>query len=349
MTIALSRRLRSTDLRLAVPHSETHSATLLLTALLTYGAVMMLLSGVATGSLVAVIDLYAPIAFDSVILVAAVTAAICLVSRVSARRMTERFFWLGVGGVMVWLMLPFFGLFKQLILPHRGFVWDHAFAHVGSSLWGIAPWQITHAVFGSTAGTRFLDDTYDFWMVLMFAFPMAIALLFDNRIVRFRLMVSWFGAWVLIGTVAAWVFASAGPCYYNALVGPDASYAELQRHLAVIARSAAAEGHPIGTLRFQTILLKAFRLHEYEPAGGISAMPSMHVAMATLMAIAGFCHSRMWGLLMTVYALLIWIASIHFGWHYFIDGPVAAVMMIGVWKLTAPLATAAYAPPRRHR
>ena len=71
-------------------------------------------------------------------------------------------------------------------------------------------------------------------------------------------------------------------------------------------------------------------------------MPSMHVAMATLMAIGGFKYSRPWGALLTVYALLIWIGSIHFGWHYFIDGPVATVMMAGVWVLTAPVARCCY-------
>ena len=87
---------------------------------------------------------------------------------------------------------------------------------------------------------------------------------------------SWFAAWVIIGTVGAWAFASAGPCYFNTFIGPDANYAELQRRLAVIAGIASAQGHPIVSIDAQAVLLKIYASGQLEPAAGISAMPSMH-------------------------------------------------------------------------
>jgi membrane-associated phospholipid phosphatase len=73
-------------------------------------------------------------------------------------------------------------------------------------------------------------------------------------------------------------------------------------------------------------------------ASGISAMPSMHVAMATLFAIAGFRRSRLLGGIFTVYALTIWVASVHLGWHYALDGVVGAAMMGALWSLSKPIA-----------
>jgi membrane-associated phospholipid phosphatase len=76
----------------------------------------------------------------------------------------------------------------------------------------------------------------------------------------------------------------------------------------------------------------------YVPGFGISAMPSVHVAMATLFAIGGFVMHRWIGWLMTAYAILIWIGSIYLGWHYATDGIVGASMTIGLWKLSGKLA-----------
>ena len=84
-------------------------------------------------------------------------------------------------------------------------------------------------------------------------------------------------------------------------------------------------------------------------------MPSMHVALATLIGIAGFQRNRAWGIVLSSYAFLIWIGSIFFGWHYIVEtldyvrahvvpviGPVAALMIFAIWKGSAPLARLMY-------
>lgn len=329
-----------------VAAADTRAAGFLIGTILVYGAIMFPLSGVHLSSLLHVLGEYAVIAAYSVVLVGAGYAAVCIVSPIANRRMNERLFWLLVAGLLVWLTIPLFGLFKQLVLPDRGFVWDARLAHLGRALLGVSPWTLTHRWFGSVAGTRLLDTAYNSWMGLMYALPLVAAVTFSDRILRYRILVSWLGAWILLGTVAAWVFASAGPCYYNVFVGHDANYAELLANLARIAKAAAAEGHPINSLYYQPLLLDAYRAREYAPAGGISAMPSMHVAMATLMVIAASKRSGLLAALFGFYWLLIWIGSVHFGWHYFVDGPVATLMMVGVWKLAGIAAQAAFSDER---
>ena len=324
---------------------DRRAAVVVLGSVFAYGFVMQRLSGVSVGSLIGVVMMFEPIA-AAVILFVALVATTVWIARPDVRDNVEsRLFWLLVAGSMAWLTFPLFGMFKQVVLPLRGFLWDSSLAHIGRLLLGVSPWQVTHSVFGSLGATRFLDSVYSLWLILIFAFPMVAAVAFGDPRVRFRLIFSWFSAWVVIGTLAAWVFASAGPIYYNSLVGPDANYAALQLRLAGLERLATADGHPLAALEFQPILLNAFRLRDYTPAGGISAMPSMHVALAILLVISGFQRNRLWGIALTTYALLIWIASIHFGWHYFVDGPVAALMMFSLWWASAPLAARLYPAP----
>jgi hypothetical protein len=62
-------------------------------------------------------------------------------------------------------------------------------------------------------------------------------------------------------------------------------------------------------------------------------MPSLHNAMAVLFACAAYQADRRIGRLFAGYALLIWIGSIHLGWHYAVDGIVAAALTVAIWKL----------------
>jgi hypothetical protein len=40
--------------------------------------------------------------------------------------------------------------------------------------------------------------------------------------------------------------------------------------------------------------------------------------------------------------MLIWIASIHLGWHYASDGLLGAAMMAGLWVLSGPASQLIY-------
>ena len=66
-------------------------------------------------------------------------------------------------------------------------------------------------------------------------------------------------------------------------------------------------------------------------ASGISAMPSLHVAIVTLCAISGWYVNRLVGGLMTLFAIVIFIGSIHLGWHYAVDGYASALATAAIW------------------
>lgn len=67
--------------------------------------------------------------------------------------------------------------------------------------------------------------------------------------------------------------------------------------------------------------------------GGISAMPSMHMAWTYMWAFAAWQINRGLGIVAHFYAVIIWIGSVHLGWHYFVDGLVSLIVVTIIWQL----------------
>jgi hypothetical protein len=68
--------------------------------------------------------------------------------------------------------------------------------------------------------------------------------------------------------------------------------------------------------------------------GGVSAFPSLHVALPLLGACAAWPRMRWlaWGLL--GYAIVLWIGTVHLGWHYAVDGEASALLIYPIWWLS---------------
>lgn len=74
--------------------------------------------------------------------------------------------------------------------------------------------------------------------------------------------------------------------------------------------------------------------------GGVSAMPSLHVAMVSLTAY-WLAHAQRWTLLLTVpWVLAVWTSTVVLGWHYALDGAggivLAALSVLCVRRLRLP-------------
>lgn len=299
-------------------------------------------------------DAFALVTFRFVASALALAMLLCLATAYAQRRglakvRIDRSTMLAVllAGLLVGLTIPVYGIFKQLVLPARGFPLDPALRAVDRAMFlGADPWHLSHALMPSVAVTQFLDRLYTLWMPMMFIFPMLAILAGRTQIDRVRLVGCWLAAWVLIGGVGAWLLGSAGPCYYNVLVTPDAGFAMFDERLQEQAQLARASGWPIAAIEFQSMLLQAYRDGGYAPAGGISAAPSMHVAMATLLAIGAFNVNRWLGAGLSVFALLIWVGSVHLGWHYAVDGLISVLAMLAIWLASDTVTRRALAPRR---
>ena len=61
--------------------------------------------------------------------------------------------------------------------------------------------------------------------------------------------------------------------------------------------------------------------------GGISAFPSVHVALVTMNALFVIERSRFWGILAFGYVAFVLASSVYLGWHYAIDGYASIVLV----------------------
>jgi hypothetical protein len=244
--------------------------------------------------------------------------------------------------LMFGLLVGSFGLFKQEVLVKAGFGFDPMFRMADRFMFlGIDPWRITHAL-PSPWTSLVLDRIYHGWFA-----PMSLGLIlcaFVRRPVRARTqyMLAFALSWIVIGSLMAYLLPSAGPCYWGLLTGRPGPYDALMSGLYAdqAKLQAGLHGSLLGALSEQAYLLSLYRGAAVGVGGGISAMPSMHVALAALFACAAFRLGRVWGWLAAAYAALVFVASVHLAWHYAVDGVVGAGAAILIWRLSGYLAAA---------
>ena len=233
------------------------------------------------------------------------------------------------------VLMTAFTFFKQSALRGAGFGYGPWFADADRTLFGTDPWRITHILFASPWSTQALDLAYHAWFA-----PMTLGVAFcafakPGSILSWRYLLSYCLLWIVLGSLMAYAFPAAGPVYFAEFQHQAGRFAELSQLLAsedATLRMHGASG--LSALTYQQHLLVNFKHGPIVMGGGISAMPSLHNALAVLFACVAWHLSRSLGRIMTGYAAIVWIGSIHLGWHYALDGVVAFVATIALWSLS---------------
>jgi hypothetical protein len=234
-------------------------------------------------------------------------------------------------------LLASFNSFKQMILPLAGYGWDPMIAAADKALFlGHDPWRVTHAIFSSPQATVMIDRAYHGWFVPMSLGLVACAFMPASTYrLRTQYMLTYIAVWIVIGSIFAYLMPSAGPCFYEPLVGNSATFHDLIQSLH---RTEAETGSVLTSLNNQQMLLELRNSDKLIIGGGISAMPSVHNGLAVLFALGAFRLNRRAGYVVAAYAMMIWIGSIHLGWHYALDGLVAAAMTLVLWIVCGRIA-----------
>ncbi|WP_394180541.1 phosphatase PAP2 family protein [Yoonia maritima] len=220
-----------------------------------------------------------------------------------------------------------FTVFKARVVGMNGYDYDAIFAKWDLAIFGKQPWEITHAIFPDAQTTALFDIIYHPAFLPMLIGYLVCASARSKPALRYTYMASFLVGFIVIGMVMAAAMSSAGPVYDDILFVTGGDFAPLISHLA-------AQGEEVPNMSFlyaQKYLLALQQSDHAGFGGGISAMPSMHVVMAFLWTLAGWHLNRAIGVLMTVYALLIWMISVHLGWHYFVDGLVGIIVISLIW------------------
>ena len=243
---------------------------------------------------------------------------------------TERLCNLLLIGLFVPAFLSSFTSFKIIFPAIHSFSWDISLAKLDAFIHGgKQPWQWLQPVFGYPIVTSIISFFYYLWFFVMYGVLCWQAFSLNNKQLRMQFFLTYLLSWVIIGTISAIIFSSAGPCYYGYVVeGGKNVFKPLMDYLYT-----ANQSFHLKSIDIQKLLWSAYNGRETGLVKGISAMPSMHMSMSFLFVLLGWRVNRIAGILFTLFALIIFVGSIHLGWHYASDG-YAGVTLTGIIWVT---------------
>ena len=238
----------------------------------------------------------------------------------------------GAGVLLVIALLPLFmnafGSWKAAIPQLQPFAWDASFMRLDRLLHGGAdPWRLLEPLLRRP----WLVSAWDYGYTLFIPVQTAVVLWQvwneDHR-ERHRFLIAYVLTWILLGTVAAIGFSSAGPCFYGEVVGGPDPFVPLFELLGAVHAV-----HPLGALEAQQVLWASHTRGMAIPFTGISAMPSMHVALPMLFVLVAWRHGGYLRLLFLAYLGFNLVGSVLLGWHYAVDGYAGMLGAAVIWAV----------------
>ncbi|MBX3568240.1 MAG: phosphatase PAP2 family protein [Rhizobiaceae bacterium] len=232
------------------------------------------------------------------------------------------------GMLIMQSMLVFFGTFTSVknILPllHDGFAYDRLHADIDAALHGgVDPWRLIQTVWGTESIRQIVEWNYNFlWFLVCYGALFFVATSPRARKHRTRYVVAFMLVWIVVGNILAGAFLSAGPAFYGLVTGDTLRFAEQLEFLA--GREITAV-----TASYQDYLWNAHVSGQAGLGTGISAFPSVHVALTSLNAYFLCLFSRRLGAVAFCYVGFVELSSVYLAWHYAIDG-YAAILVTGL-------------------
>lgn len=234
---------------------------------------------------------------------------------------------LRLAGILLFTCMAIFhGTFTSMksMLPElHPFTFDPFLASMDVALHGQQPWRYLQLFDGMTEVVRFFYRQV--WFLLLGGITFAMCLARPGKL-RSQYIWTFMFCWVGLGIVVAGTFMSAGPIYYDRLLQAD-RFAELT------ARLQSLRTPTIPTTLYADLLWESYTEKIPGLGSGISAFPSLHLAMSTLFALTAMRVGKLMGGLMLAYLVITMIGSVHLGWHYAVDGYVSIIATTAFWGL----------------
>ncbi|WP_427965074.1 phosphatase PAP2 family protein [Altererythrobacter sp.] len=224
-------------------------------------------------------------------------------------------------------IVPAFSSLKSMIPLFTDYTWDPVLiAWDRMIFFGRDPWELLQPVLGYPAITAGLAVIYHLWLLLLYpgVFYMAFARQID-RDTRRAFFLSYIMGWSLVGGLLATMLASVGPVFAEPLLGITDFVAQTDY------LRAANEQIPVMVVPVQDMLVERFMASERGLGSGITAMPSMHIAICVLYWIAMREVSPRLGRYFLAFMIVIWIGSVHLAYHYALDGLASLIAMAAIW------------------
>lgn len=227
------------------------------------------------------------------------------------------------------ILLPYFSKMKSAIPLFNEYSWDAAFiAWDRAIFFGYDAWEVLQPIIGYPIITAFLALLYQLWFLLLYPGVMFFAFAKIDPQIRRQFFLSYVLSWTLVGGAMATWLASVGPCFVGPMLG-DTTFDGQMAYLY-----AANEQVPIMVLPVQEMLLEWYGKAESGLGSGITAMPSMHCAIAFLYWIAVRRIHKGWGAFFGVFFFITWVSSVHLAYHYAVDGLVSLLAVAAIWAVS---------------
>lgn len=202
----------------------------------------------------------------------------------------------------------------KIMLPLASPFWaDPLLADVDHAIFRVDPWLIVEALFGWAA--PMVDAAYVSWILVKFVTLAAVLAAPESR-KKAQALLSYFLI-VACTALGQYLLSSGGPVFYERL-GFGGRFDALPIEPWVKVAS-------------------SYVWNDYLRAGGdlgtgISAMPSLHVAIALWFALVMRAYLPRAAVLGYLYFALILIGSVLLGWHYAVDGIAAIAITLLSWR-----------------
>ena len=239
------------------------------------------------------------------------------------------------------LSLALFSAAKRAIPGVEPFAWDAVLERTSVTIHGGRhAWEWLQPIVGHPLVTVLLDRYYHIGWSLIALGTLGLVVVAPRSSLRRRFLTAWLSLTFVCGTVSALVFSSVGPPYYARVSDRPDPYAPLRLYLRTV-----NEKTPLLSVGGRRALWTAYQSHTDKFGFGISAMPSMHIAVTTLVACLAWAVAPRLGLLAVGGVILMLVGSVSLLWHYALDGYVGCLIAVLIWWATGvverrPFATA---------
>lgn len=251
-----------------------------------------------------------------------------IITEMKEKWVTRERFARGLPVVIAFLLfMAAFTSLKSIIPMVNPYAWDGVLAALDRTIhFGVDPWRWLQPVLGFPIVTFVINVVYNLWFPVMFAILYWQAFSLRDDGLRARYLLAFFLCWIMNGTVLAMMYASVGPCFYGLLFPGVNDFVPLMEYLR-----AANETYPIWAVATQDMLWRVYQDGGLSYGSGISAMPSLHVAVAFLNMMLAYKVNHTLGHALAAFFIVILIGSVHLGWHYAVDGYVAVIVAAVLW------------------
>lgn len=221
----------------------------------------------------------------------------------------------------------FTALKTALPIIRGGFPYDEIHAAVDRSIhFNTDPWRLLQPFLGYDSVRHLIEWNYNvLWFVFCFATLFFMMTSPKAAKLRSRYLLCFCLIWIVLGTLVAGLFLSAGPAYFGFVTG------DTQRFADQIAFLARGSDRLHSAASYQHYLWAIYSEKSLDFGSGISAFPSVHVGLITLTALFIAEMKRKLAVVLASYVALVMVSSVYLGWHYAIDGYVSVVVTLLIY------------------